>query len=153
MARVSHLPNSAQVLDLSCCSVLAVTIIVAPSLVESIQMINQATNADLPIPRPDATANLNISGNSMLLFLCMCVVISRKIFSCHLRGPSKCSRGVSFCPHGKANLTKFNGSSLMFIDHSSVINCFSCFGSYFILHYPIHPSQFVDFLQTSQNNY
>ena len=63
--KVSHLPNSAHVLLLNCCSVLAVTITVDPHLVDNIQRIIQATKADLPIPRPEATAILNISGKSL----------------------------------------------------------------------------------------
>ena len=105
---------------------------VEPSLVDSIHSINQDTKADLPIPRPDATANLNISGKSLTWFLCMCVEISLKIFSCHFLGPEKCSRGVLGSPHGKMNLTKFNGSSFIFIDQTEVINSFSCSGLYFI---------------------
>ena len=130
---VSHLPSSAHVRERNCCSVFAVTMIVDPSRVDSIQRIIHATSADLPIPRPDATANLNISGRSSVWFRCMCIAISRNIFSCHLRGPSNSSRGVPFSPQGKINLTKFTGSSLMFIDQISVINCFSCCGEYFIL--------------------
>ena len=130
--RVSHLPSSAHVLDLNCCSVLAVTIIVAPRRVDSIHRIIQATRADLPIPRPDATASLNISGKSITSFLRMWLPMSRKISSCHLRGPVKSSRGVPSCPHANMYLTKFNGESLMFNDHISVISSSSCFGVYFI---------------------
>ena len=60
IANVSHLPSSAQVLDLSWLSVFAVTITVEPSLVDKNQIINQDTKADLPIP-PEAIACLNIS--------------------------------------------------------------------------------------------
>ena len=133
IASVSHLPNSAQVRERNCCSVLAVTIIVDPRRVESIQIMSQATRADLPIPRPEATASLNISGISTLSLRWICVVISRKIFSCHCLGPSKSSRGVSFCPQGKQYLTKLYGLSLTIGDHSSVINSCSCCGLYFIL--------------------
>src|SRR5210317_197265 len=132
MDKVSHLPNSAHVLVLSCCSVFAVTIMVAPNLVESIHKIIQETNADFPIPRPEPTANLNISGKSMASFFLIWFSISRKIFSCHLRGPVKCSRGVSFSPQGKTNLTKFNGSSLMLSDQTAVINSLSWLIGYFI---------------------
>ena len=132
MDSVSHLPNSAHVLLLSCCSVLAVTIMVAPSLVDSIQMIIHATKADLPIPRPEATANLNISGRSTTPFLWICIEISLKIFSCHFLGPEKCSRGVSFCPHGNTNLTKLYGSSLTLSDQMADISSFSSFTEYFI---------------------
>ena len=111
---------------------LAVTMMVDPSLVDNIHKIIQDTKADLPIPRPEATAILNISGKSLVPFLAIWIVISRKIFSCHLRGPLKSSRGVSFIPQGNTNFTKFNGSSLMFIDHSSVINFFSSSALYFI---------------------
>ena len=131
MDSVSHFPNSAHVLLLSCCSVLAVTIMVEPSLVDNIHKMIQATKADLPIPRPEATASLNISGISIALFLWMCIEISRKIFSCHFLGPSKCSRGVLGSPQGNTNFTKFNGSSLMFNDQIEVINSFSSFGLYF----------------------
>ena len=66
MAKVSHFPNSAHVLERNCCSVFAVTIMVEPKRVESIQSINQDTKADFPIPRPLATARRNISGRSTL---------------------------------------------------------------------------------------
>ena len=54
----THLPSSAQVRLLSCCSVLAVTMHVPPSRVLMNQWISHPTNADLPGPRPDATALL-----------------------------------------------------------------------------------------------
>ena len=62
---VSHLPSSAQVRERNCCSVLAVTMMVEPSLVDSIHKISQDTKADLPIPRPEATAIRNISGSNL----------------------------------------------------------------------------------------
>ena len=61
IANVSHLPSSAQVLDLSWLSVFAVTITVEPSLVDKNQIINQDTKADFHIPLPEAIACLNIS--------------------------------------------------------------------------------------------
>ena len=132
IASVIHLPSSAHVRERSCCSVFAVTMMVEPSLVDNIQRINHETKADLPIPRPEATASLNISGSTLPLFLCICVVIFRKIFSCHFLGPEKCSRGVSFCPQGNTNLTKLSGSSLIPSDQISVISSFSASAPYFI---------------------
>ena len=65
IAKVSHFPNSAHVLERNCCSVFAVTIIVDPNLVDNIHNISQETNADFPIPRPLATAKRYISGKSI----------------------------------------------------------------------------------------
>ena len=53
----SHLVISDQVIDRSCASLLADTIVVLPIRVDSIHSISQDTSADLPIPRPEATAS------------------------------------------------------------------------------------------------
>ena len=55
----SHFVISAHVTDLSCDSELADTMTVAPIRVDNIQCSSQLTKADLPIPRPDATASRN----------------------------------------------------------------------------------------------
>ena len=60
-AIASHLVISAQVTDRSCASELADTMVVLPMRVDSIQCTSQLTSADLPIPRPDATALRKVS--------------------------------------------------------------------------------------------
>jgi hypothetical protein len=59
IAIVVHFVNSPQVTDRNCASLFALTITLAPIRVLNIHKINQLTNADFPIPRPDATADLN----------------------------------------------------------------------------------------------
>ena len=56
MAMVCHLPNSAMVLERSCVSVLAVTMVVAPIQQDMTHISSMARNADLPIPRPELIA-------------------------------------------------------------------------------------------------
>ena len=53
----SHLVISDQVIERSCASLLADTIVVLPIRVDSIHSTSQLTSADLPIPRPEATAS------------------------------------------------------------------------------------------------
>ena len=90
----SHLVISAQVTLLSCDSEFAEMIVVEPILVDSIQIVSQLTSADLPMPRPDATANLSVSKSILPLFCLMCSLSADSTSRCHLRGPLKCSSGV-----------------------------------------------------------
>jgi len=57
----SHFVISAHVTDRNCASEFADTIVVEPMRVDSIHITIQLTKADLPIPRPDATASRNVS--------------------------------------------------------------------------------------------
>jgi hypothetical protein len=66
----NHLVISAQVTERSCDSELADMMVVEPILVDSIQIVIQLTNADLPIPRPDETALLSVS-KSILPWFCL----------------------------------------------------------------------------------
>ena len=59
MRSASHLVISDQVIERSCASLLADTMVVAPMRVDSIHSTSQLTSADLPIPRPDAKALRN----------------------------------------------------------------------------------------------
>jgi hypothetical protein len=61
MSMAAHLDSSPQVTDLNCASELALTTTLDPMRVESIHKMSQLTNADLPIPRPDATAARRVS--------------------------------------------------------------------------------------------
>ena len=114
----SHLVISAQVIDRSCVSELADTMVLDPIRVDSIQMMSQLTNADLPMPRPDDTAMRNTPKSILPPFCLMCSARSRSTSRCHLRGPEKFSNGVPGCPHGNRYRTNFNGSSLRLGDHS-----------------------------------
>jgi len=105
---VSHFDSSAQVRERSCASVFAVTTMVAPRRVLNIHNMIHATKADLPMPRPEATASLNISGISSDSFLEIWFAISTKIFSCHLRGPVSLRGGCLLYPRGR-----YNARSLM----------------------------------------
>jgi hypothetical protein len=61
MSIAAHLDSSPQVTDLSCASELALTTTLDPIRVLSIHRMSQLTKADLPIPRPDATAARSVS--------------------------------------------------------------------------------------------
>lgn len=106
----NHLVISAHVTDLSCASELADTMVVDPMRVDSIQITSQDTSADLPMPRPELVAILNVSKSILPLFFSMCTASSCSTSRCHRRGPEKCSSGVPGCPHGKAYSTNFSGS-------------------------------------------
>ena len=117
----SHLVISAHVTERNWASELAETMMVDPMRVVTIHRMSHDTSADLPIPRPEATANRNtsnVSASTLPLFAAMCVFRSRNTSRCHLRGPRKCSSGVPFSPHGKAKLTNASGSLAMAGDHS-----------------------------------
>ena len=124
---LSHFVISAHVTLRSCDSELADTMVVEPILVVSIQITSHETSADLPIPRPDDVAILNVSKS---IFPLLERMWSRSVSStsrCHTRGPSKCSRGVPGFPHGNANRTKASGSSLICWLHSVAMSfCSSC---------------------------
>ena len=126
----NHLVISAQVTDLSCASELADTMVVDPMRVDSIQMTNQLTSADLPMPRPEDVAILNVSKSSLPLFCLMWSVRSCSTSRCHLRGPWKFSSGVPFCPHGNEYSTNFSGSSLSAGVHSCAISAISSCAEY-----------------------
>ena len=121
----SHLVISAHVTLRSWASELADTIVVDPMRVDSIQMTSQLTRADLPIPRPDATASRNVSNSILPLFCLMWSRRSRRMSRCHLRGPLKCSSGVPGSAHGNVSSTNASGSSLIAGDHSLDINSIS----------------------------
>src|SRR5215831_1787742 len=105
MKRWCHLPSSAQVLVLSWFSVFAVT---TPLVLEQVvrdQSMIHATNADLPIPCPEATASwmaLLVSTSPSLIF--------HKMSRCHSSGPISFSRDVFSTPQGKAPITNASGS-------------------------------------------
>ena len=92
----------------------------------------QLTNADLPIPRPLATAKRKVLKSILPLFSLICWAISRSTSRCHLRGPVKCSSGVPFCPHGNVNSTNANGSFFIAGDHSLLISAISSWAEYLI---------------------
>ena len=129
----SHLVISAQVTDRSWLSELADTSVVDPILVESIQMVSHETSADLPIPRPDAVAILNVSKSTLPLFCLMCSPRSRNTSRCHLRGPVKCSSGVFGWPHGNVIITNASGSFLIWGDQRRDINAISPSASYLVV--------------------
>ncbi len=99
----AHFATSAQVLVLSWVSVLAVTTPLVSGQVQKAQMTIQATRADLPMPWPEATAICIASSGVTIPSR-----ISANTPSCHWSGPSNPSS--SPLPHGKASLTKVNGS-------------------------------------------
>ena len=121
----SHLVISAHVTERNCASLLADTMVVEPIRVVSIQMTNQLTSADLPIPRPELVAMRKVSKSTLPLFALMWSASRCSTSRCHLRGPSKCSSGVPFWPHGKTNNTNLSGSSLMAGVHSRLISSIS----------------------------
>ena len=130
MIIVDHLVSSPHVTDRSCASLLALTMTLEPILVVSIHMISQLTSADLPIPRPELTASRSVSMSTLPLFSCMCDLMSRSTWRCHMRGPPYFASGVFSCPHGKANNTNASGSSLTAGDHNRVISSCSSSGLY-----------------------
>ena len=65
---VDHLVSSPQVTLRSCASELALTTTLEPIRVVSIHNISQLTKADLPIPRPDATASRSVSMSTLPWF-------------------------------------------------------------------------------------
>src|SRR6185436_13271238 len=67
-AIVTHLAISGNVLVLSCGSPFAVTQAELPSRVVHNQCANQAKVADLPMPRPEATAALYIAGTALWIY-------------------------------------------------------------------------------------
>ena len=70
-AIASHFVISAHVTARSCASELALTMVVEPMRVVSIQMTIQLTSADLPIPRPDAIAKRSTLSASAVRFSLM----------------------------------------------------------------------------------
>ena len=119
MAIATHLVNSPQVTLRNWFSLLALTMTDEPILVDSIHRMSQLTSADLPIPRPEATA-LRMAWSTALgsLLARTCLAISRSTSRCQARGPLKCSSGVSFCPQGKTNMTNASGSLASMGDQS-----------------------------------
>ena len=121
----SHLVISAQVTDRNWASELALTLMVPPMRVDSIQITSQLTSADLPIPRPELTASRSVLKSIWPLLLRMWSARSCSTSRCHLRGPLKYSSGVPFWPHGNVYSTNLSGSSLRAGAHSRLINIIS----------------------------
>ena len=129
----SHLVISAHVTERSWASELAETMTVDPIRVVTIHRMSHDTSADLPIPRPEATARRNTSKSTLPPLAAMWVFRSRNTSRCHLRGPRKCSSGVPFSPHGKAKLTKASGSLASAGDHNLLIKSVSSCEEYFVV--------------------
>ena len=133
IAMLNHLVISAHVTLRSCASELADTIVVDPMRVVSIQIVSHDTNADLPIPRPEDTASRSVSKSMRPSLAWMWSRSSTSTSLCHLRGPSKCSRGVFGFFHGKANRTKASGSFFNVGFHSVAIRRCSSSGEYTVV--------------------
>ena len=95
MIMVDHLVSSPHVTDRNCASLLALTTTDEPIRVVSIHRMSQLTNADFPIPRPDATAFRSVSISTLPLFAAMWSLMSRSTWRCHIRGPLNLASGVS----------------------------------------------------------
>ena len=121
----SHLVISAHVTDRNWLSEFAEMMVVEPIRVDSIQIVSQLTKADLPIPRPDATASLSVSKSTLPLFCLMCSLSADSTSRCHLRGPVKCSSGVPAFPHGNTSVTNASGSFFIAGVHSLAIKACS----------------------------
>src|SRR6266852_524726 len=110
--RLNHLPSSAQVLVLSCGSVLAVTTPRVSGKVMNAQRMSWATVVDFAMPWPDATASMMASSMVVRPDLIRPIkAIAQGI------GPVYPSNCVPFCPQGNAPITNANGSSRTSISH------------------------------------
>ena len=78
MTIVDHLVSSPHVTERSCASLLALTMTELPIRVASIHKMSHDTKADLPIPRPDATAARSVFMSSLPRLWLMCALMSRK---------------------------------------------------------------------------